>query len=136
MSELSPCPRCHRHVREAICPFCSAPTVRREPIATFGKMSRAMVFASATLTATGCGHAQRKPAADEMGEERHHGGGGCMDPDPQPIAELEHKKAEIEKERDGPQKDAELQQVDEELQRARQPQCMPYGAPPARRRIV
>ena len=143
MSELSPCPACRRHVRGITCPFCGAATAQRAAIDLgAGRVSRAIVFASATLAATaGCAHKQK--SADEMGEERHAGGNGCIPPDDDKIKQLEARKAELQKqqsqESDETQKYAteqEIRQVDEDLQHARMPNCAPYGAPPARRRIV
>ena len=98
-----------------------------------------MVFASATLAASGCAHKQQPKNAETMQEEqeeRHHGGGGCTDPDPKRIADLEKQKAEVDKQPDSPEKQQEEQNLDEQLREARMPQCMPYGAPPARRRVV
>ena len=136
MSELSPCPSCRRHVKESLCPFCGSRVARQDPVATFGTMSRAMVFASATLAATaGCAHKQH-PNNGEMSEERHAGGNGCMDPDQDKIKELEARKAEVDKQPDSEEKEQQERQLEEELNRARVPVCAPYGAPPARRRIV
>lgn len=84
-----------------------------------------MIFGAA-LTAAACGGKAKGP--DDPSEE-HHGGGGCIDPDKDKIAELEKRKAEAKSE-------DEKQAIDEELQRARQPVCMPYGAPPRRKRVV
>lgn len=110
------------------------PTRARLDLGT-GRIARAIVFASTTLAATATGCAHRQKAADEMGEPRH-GGGGCVDPDPKQIAELEQQKAEIDKQPDSAEKNAAEHDIDEKLREARMPQCMPYGAPPARRRIV
>jgi hypothetical protein len=136
MIELAPCPACRRHVRGLTCPFCGATTNRRAPIDLgAGRVSRAIVFASATLTAAGCAH-HAKPASDETGEDYHHGGGGCTDPDQTRIDQLEAQKKEAQKLPDGPEKKSALRDLDEQLREARMPQCMPYGAPPARRRVV
>lgn len=136
MIELHPCPSCHRHVRGSACPFCGARATRREPIDLgVGRVSRAIVFASATLTAaSSCAH-HAKPN-DEMGEERHAGGGGCLPPDEERIKQLEAQKAEVDKQPPSAEKDASERDLDEQLREARMPQCMPYGAPPARRRVV
>jgi hypothetical protein len=85
------------------------------------------VFASVTLATAACGGKAKH--ADTMEQEQHHGGGGCSDPDPKRIEDLEKRKAEATS-------DEEKQAIDEELQRARMPVCMPYGAPPVRRRHV
>lgn len=92
-----------------------------------GRASRAMVFGAA-LTAAACG-GTHKPAHESAGEETHHGGGGCVEPDRDEIARLEKAEAAAKTEE-------EKQALDQELQRARQPVCMPYGAPPQRRRVV
>jgi len=135
MTELHPCPACKRHVRGESCPFCGTHTARGEPIDLgIGRVSRAIVFASATLAATSCAHKQK--ASDEMGEERHHGGNGCIPPDEEKVKQLEARKAEVDKEPDSADKEAQERELDEELRSARQPNCAPYGAPPARRRIV
>jgi hypothetical protein len=103
-------------------------------------MSRAMVFASATLVASaGCAHKQQQQptTSDDVDRrERHPGGGGCAPPDEQKIKSLEARKAENEKLPDSYEKEQEQRNLEEQLNRARMPVCAPYGAPPARRRIV
>ncbi len=58
MRELTPCPSCARHVRDARCPFCGAPTegARPGPVRPVSRraLTRAAVFAGAALWA-GCG---------------------------------------------------------------------------------
>ena len=136
MSEYSPCPSCRRHVKDALCPFCGAGTTRREPIATLGTMSRAMVFASATLAAAACGGSQ-KPKADnneegrnslEEYEERNNQNHPCR--------VNEYRVNEAQKKVDAAKTPEEKQAAENELAEARQPVCAPYGAPPARRRVV
>ena len=90
-------------------------------------MSRAAVFAGA-LAASACG-GKTKAEPHEPSDERHHPNRPCIDPDPNEIARLE-------KQRDEAKTDPEKQQIEQELERARRPECAPYGAPPARRRIV
>jgi hypothetical protein len=135
MTELHPCPACQRHVRGTTCPFCGATAAQRTPVDLgVGRVSRAVVFASATLAASACAH-HAKPV-DEQGEARH-GGGDCVGPDEAKIKELEAQKAEIQKQQPPePGADQALRNIDEELEHARQPNCAPYGAPPARRRVV
>jgi hypothetical protein len=133
MTELNPCPACKRHVRGSLCPFCGATTARREPVQLgAGRVSRAFVFASATLAATACAHRQK--GVDEQGEERV--GGPCIPPDEERIKQLEAQKAEVDKQPDSDDKNAQEHALDEELQRARMPNCAPYGAPPARSLIA
>ena len=86
-------------------------------------MSRAMVFASATLASCG---GKSRPAEPP---EQHHGGGGCSKPDQ---AEIDR----LEKQRQQAQTEAEKRELDDQIERAKMPVCMPYGAPPARRRVV
>jgi hypothetical protein len=57
--QLHPCARCRRHVEVTAeaCPFCDAALVPAQPVVRFvgGRLSRAAVFASATLVSTsGC----------------------------------------------------------------------------------
>ncbi len=128
---LAPCPACRRHVVGGACPFCGTAVLAAAPAASpLGRVSRAMVMSAALVGvgAPGCAHKQ-KPPADEMGEERHHGGGGCIDPDPAKIEELEKRKAAAET-------DEDKAIIERQLQEARQPMCAPYGAPPSRRRVV
>lgn len=85
-------------------------------------MSRAIVFAGATLAiAPACGG----PA--KAGQ--HNGGGKCVDPDPAEVERLEKQKAATPT-------DVDKAKLDLEIAKAKQPVCMPYGAPPRRRRVV
>ncbi|HTL34253.1 MAG TPA: hypothetical protein VL326_14085, partial [Kofleriaceae bacterium] len=132
----SPCPACRRHVRGASCPFCGEGTPRRPPIDLgAGRVSRAMVFASATLAATACAHEQ-KTTDGAQSETRHAGGGGCAPRDPAKVKELEAQQAELAKQPDSNEKAAKEVKLYEQLREARMPNCAPYGAPPARRRVV
>jgi len=131
---LAPCPACRRHIAGDSCPFCGAVANAALLAPTpLGRMSRAVVFAGAAGLGAGAGPkanpAGPGPQEIERGEERHHGGGGCSPADPAKVEELEKKKAATTDE-------AEKAEIDQELARARQPVCMPYGAPPSRRRVV
>jgi hypothetical protein len=64
-----------------------------------------------------------------MPEHEYHQNHPCVDPDPAQIEALEKQKAEA-------QTDEEKAKLEQDLERARQPMCAPYGAPPARRRVV
>ena len=93
-----------------------------------------MVFAAATL-ATSCGP-KPKPAqpvetneVDEETMERESQNHPCTDPNPEDVKRFEQKLADAKTEE-------EKQQAQRDLDEARQPVCAPYGAPPARRRIV
>lgn len=131
--QLTPCGSCGRHVRTGdACPFCgNVRIVAGASTSPVGRLSRAMVFASATLAPLAACGGKSKPA--EMNtmpdEERHHGGGGCVDPDPKRIEELETR-------RDEAKTPEEKEAAERELAEANQPVCMPYGAPPRRRRVV
>ena len=132
--DLAPCPGCRRHVRSGgECPFCaSAGPALTARVSAVGRLSRAMVFGAALAATAACG-GKTKPAGttdqrDPFPDEAHHGG-GCVDPDPKRIEELEQRKASAKSEE-------EKTALDQELQIARQPSCMPYGAPPRRRRVV
>jgi hypothetical protein len=93
-----------------------------------GRLSRALVFASAAALATGCGPKATPASPSDDTREHHHGGGGCSPPDQAEIDRLEKAKAEAPEE--------EKASIEADLERARQPVCMPYGAPPSRRRVV
>ncbi len=112
---------------EPSCPFCGDELIAQEPRHTaLGKLSRAMIFASATLAGAGCG-GKGKPV--EPVEQRHAGGGGCSDPDPAELQRLEAKKQAAETEE-------QKREIEHQIEQAKMPVCMPYGAPPARRRQV
>lgn len=134
--QLQPCPECGRHVVvETACPFCASgvAATARGASTPLGRMSRAMVFAGATVAiGPACGGKAKPATADgtyEMNAPRERGTGGCMDPDPAELARLEKQKAAAET-------DEEKAQIDQQIADARQPVCMPYGAPPRRRRMV
>jgi hypothetical protein len=124
--ELTPCTRCRRHVRDEVCPFCGAHVVMKPQAIRLGRVSRAVVFGAA-LTATACGGKQK--AGDEAPPHQHAGGGGCSQPDQAHVEELKQRRAQA-------QTEDEKRALDQEIERAQMPVCMPYGAPPARRRIV
>jgi hypothetical protein len=134
MPDLQPCPACSRHVTraESSCPFCAAviaPAAPRER--PFQRMSRAAVFGAA-LASSACGgkHKQEATTPDPDREQemhvQHH---PCSEPDPEQVKELEKK-------RDDAKTDEEKQAAQRELDEAKMPVCAPYGAPPARRRVV
>jgi hypothetical protein len=113
MSDLRPCVECRRHVSiaEHACPFCGA---AREPAAAAGqrfkRVSRAAVFAGAALASTACGG--KKPKTDTIDNQQ-----GAM------------------------QADGGVPQTPPDNTDPNDPNNpnnipMPYGAPPARRRVV
>lgn len=112
MSELRPCEGCRRHVSitESSCPFCGTAREVEQPVGTrFGRASRAAVFAGAALASTACGG--KKPAAqtvDNHATEAQADAGVATPPD--------HSDP------NDPNNPNNIP--------------MPYGAPPARRRVV
>ena len=109
--QLKPCAACQRHVAvtETACPFCSEPLEVSPPRSSaLGRVSRAAVFAGAALATAACGGKKAKPA----------------DPNLQSTA------------------DAGVVEAPKDAEEIKLPvpdhhnQPMPYGAPPARRRLV
>jgi hypothetical protein len=115
MTRLLPCPSCRRHVRstETSCPFCAVALAFAEPPplpSPVGRLTRAAVFAGAAL-ASACGSSQ-KPADSKLENTPTADAGAEMAPQP----------------------DAEVPVVKPDDYEHVQP--MPYGAPPARDRLV
>ena len=152
MSELVPCPSCKRHVttREQVCPFCAhaLPPARAQRIVLLGRVSRAAVF-SAALAA--CADDKPKPPAPAPAQgsddlEK------LLDQQPQPVehapidASLADAAAPDAAVVDagvppdaGVAKKKKKKQKVEEVPVKIEPDhihAKPYGAPPARRRIV
>ena len=119
---------------ESVCPFCEAPSASTPRSPGLGRFSRAVVFAGAAVAA-GCGSSQKKTNnADneqrEIQEQDHnYQNHPCYDPDPAQVAAAQKKVDEAKT-------DEERAAAEQELQRVNQPMCAPYGAPPARRRVV
>jgi hypothetical protein len=136
MTAYSPCPRCRRHIKDTECPFCGARGTTTDRTLGLGRLSRAMVFAGASAAAA-CGGSQKNTATtpDPNGnarveqEDRNYQNHPCYDPDPAQVAAAQKKVDEAKT-------DQEREAAQQELQRVNQPMCAPYGAPPARRRIV
>src|SRR6185436_3409252 len=83
---LEPCATCHRHVHAGTtCPFCGLFAAKSGPRPTaVGRMSRAMVFAGATLAAGSACGGKSKPANNTMPDEQEHNineGHRCVPPD-------------------------------------------------------
>jgi len=136
MTAYTPCETCKRHIKDVHCPFCGTPASSDGRVAALGRMSRAMVFASATLAAAACGGSQKKTdTTPDNGnarveeEDRNYQNHPCYDPDPAQVAAAQKKVDEAKT-------DEEREAAQQELQRVNQPMCAPYGAPPARRRVV
>jgi hypothetical protein len=116
MSDLRPCPECRRHVRidESACPFCAAALAPAAPASLpVGRLTRAAVFtAGAALAAgAGCG-GKTAPAQDPIDNTATAIDAGVdqqQDIDAGPVPPP-------------PPPDHDVP--------------MPYGAPPARERIV
>jgi hypothetical protein len=134
MKHLRPCQECRRHVlaEETQCPFCNAALPEAPPLPrpAPGRFTRAAVFAGAAVigAATGasaCGGGLAKTETTEVQGTRQpfytqtNGGGpttadaGTPPPPPPPV-------------------DAGPQIIEREWRH----EAMPYGAPPARDRIV
>lgn len=116
MIELRPCSECQRHVAitETTCPFCRVSLVAAEPRSLVrGRLSRAAVFASATLATTAaCGGGKPKVDHKDTGSNTVQADAGTTEP-PKPDAAP-----------------AEPERIPDHMQ------PKPYGAPPARRRVV
>lgn len=113
MTDLRPCSGCRRHVAldERVCPFCEAPLAAvspKDPL--LGRMSRAAVFAGAALASTACGGKKAKTENVNNVEQQQSmkQDAGTTVPEP----------------------------PDTGKEPERGPVPMPYGAPPARRRVV
>jgi hypothetical protein len=111
MSDLRPCPACHRHVRidERTCPFCTAAlTAGVPPVLPVGRLTRAAVFTAGAALA-GCG-GKTAPAQDPIDNTAAAIDAGVDEQPPPDAAPYV------------PPPDLDVK--------------MPYGAPPARERIV
>jgi len=122
MSDLRPCLQCRRHVRidEHACPFCAALLApSAPPTLPVGRLTRAAVFAGAVL-ATACGGSQTKPDTVEtpLAAAPDAGAAEAAAP-PDAAVALEPPDAATPK-RVYPD----------------HPIPKPYGAPPARARLV
>ena len=153
MSELVVCPACNRHVRahEAACPFCSRalPRLRPQRIALVGRVSRAAVFSAALVAC-----ADKKPAAppaqgsddlekmlDDKPKVEHSDTPAPIDAAVvvEPDASIADAGVDA-----GVPPDAGVVRKTKKVQtieRVKPPDdriinAKPYGAPPARRRIV
>jgi len=154
MSELVPCPGCKRHVstREVTCPFCAralSPS-RAQRVVLIGRVSRAAVF-SAALAA--CSDDKPKPApppaqgSDDLEKLLDHEPKQAEHPDVPPPADAAEPIAQtidagvdagLPPDAGVARKKKKKQQIEtitppdlDRIQNAK-----PYGAPPARKRIV
>jgi hypothetical protein len=111
MSDLRPCSECRRHVRidEHTCPFCAAALAPgAPPVLPVGRLTRAAVFTAGAALA-GCG-GKTAPAQDPIDNTAAAIDAGVDEQQPPDAATYTPPPDHI---------------VD-----------MPYGAPPARERIV
>jgi hypothetical protein len=112
MNDLRPCPECRRHVRvdETACPFCTAALAPASPPALpVGRLTRAAVFtAGAALVAGAACGGKSAPAQDPIDNTATVVDAGVEPIDAEPVPP--------------PPPDHDIP--------------MPYGAPPARQRLV
>ncbi|HEX5061195.1 MAG TPA: hypothetical protein VFV99_17635 [Kofleriaceae bacterium] len=109
MAELRPCTECRRHVAidERACPFCNAELTVAAPSSTrLGRVSRAAVFAGAALATTACGGKKPKTDTNVQDHEQTASGDAGVEQPPPPPPDDKNNVP------------------------------MPYGAPPARKRVV
>jgi hypothetical protein len=112
MNDLRPCPECRRHVRvaEATCPFCAAALApAAPPTLPVGRLTRAAVFTAGAALAVGAGCGGKKPETQETIDNTTT---TTAAPDAGTVVE----------EPPPPPPDHDVP--------------MPYGAPPARERVV
>jgi hypothetical protein len=115
---LTPCVACHRHVAitEHACPFCGGGLARPRRPSKLGRVSRAVVFASAAVASAACGKKAKQP---DTKTQQATPTDAAVDPSSKPA-------------------DATVDPAVEEVEPRRRPTSpnMPYGAPPARKRYV
>jgi hypothetical protein len=113
MSDLRPCPECRRHARadESACPFCAAALAPAAPVSMpVGRLTRAAVFtAGAAIAGAACG-GKTAPAQDPIDNTATAIDAGVDEQQPPDAAPYT------------PPPDHDVP--------------MPYGAPPARERVV
>ncbi len=110
MAELHPCPACQRHAAstESSCPFCGAALPRFSPRdLARGRFSRAAVFAGAALATASCGGKAKPDGTTNQQIQSDQTADAGVDA-AQPVTR--------------PDPDHNIPK--------------PYGAPPARRRVV
>lgn len=154
MTALAPCPACKRHIatHERACPFCAhaLPVLRAEHKSVIGRVTRAAVFSAALAACSNDKPKQPPPApaqgSDDLEKMLDHDGhtvDHAAVPPPADAAIVEPDAAVVDA---GLPPDAgvvkkkkkkKVEQVQETITPI-DPRHLakPYGAPPARRRIV
>ncbi len=159
MTALAPCAACKRHIatREITCPFCghagSRPRVQH--VALVGRVTRAAIFSAALVA---CSDDKPKPAlappaqgSDDLEKLLDHEGSEVTHPEAPPAIDasiatpdaapidagvLTPDAGVVRKKRRQQQKQQQIEEkVDVNVIDQRH-MAKPYGAPPARRRIV
>ncbi|MBT8495320.1 MAG: hypothetical protein KJO07_19895 [Deltaproteobacteria bacterium] len=145
MSELQPCTHCARHVRASddVCPFCQTPIEFRQvrPRLGPGRLTRAAVFAGAIGAIGACEKEAPEsppppPAATDAAAKAPTPADAAI-PDAATIADASIPDAGTpdaapkKKRRRRARPDAASKPA-----RVKHPTPKPYGAPPARRRLV
>lgn len=137
MIDLRPCPACRRHVGvdEAACPFCAAPiaaapgpTGRR---AAGGRLTRAAIFAGAVAAAGACGSSEPKAEDPQGGDLQQESVEGRDDAGAAGEVMLSSPADAAVVPEPDPDEERRLDRVYDSNNIP-----MPYGAPPARNRLV
>jgi hypothetical protein len=133
MSPLRECQECHRHIRlsESVCPFCSqavSASSSRSPL-------RAAIFAGAIAGASAMGCGDAKPAVEDPSDTTDSVQVGQSDAMFASPVDSETVDGESQEERDEEVDPRENWDRKRRVSDPNQPP-MPYGAPPARRRLV
>ena len=150
MTQLVPCPTCRRHVstREMTCPFCAhaLPPARAQHIVLLGRVSRAAVFSAALAACSDDKPKPPAPAPTQGSDDLEQ----LLDQQPQAVEHAPPIDAPIDAPSDAALVDAGVPPdagIVKKKKRVRQEtitvpppdriqNAKPYGAPPARRRIV
>jgi hypothetical protein len=160
MTTLAPCPHCNRHIRanEATCPFCiqAVASRRAQYVPTLGRVSRAAVFSAALVA---CSKDEPKPPPPTPPAQGSDDLEKLLDHQPQVAAQPDAAApadAGVDAAMDAGLVDAGMPDAGVRVQKKKKkrdpanledtqltpdkldPRHMakPYGAPPARRRVV
>ena len=157
---LRPCGKCRCHVRvsEVACPFCGAELAGAPPraVTVVGRVTRAAIFSAALA---GCTNDKPKPTpapapaqgSDDLEKLLDHDGSEVVHPEAPPpidasIATTDAAPIDagvptpdagvVRKKRHKQQQQQQEQTIEQVKQIDQRHMAKPYGAPPARRRIV